>query len=106
GLFDNFIINGFIGSGAAAMRIDDFNGNNFDHTGLGFIRGGTVGCSGDGTPVSRMDIVPPDVRSWGKEYKEYFLCWLVLLYFHLVSLLFGPVVLGFFKPPLKNSSPI
>ena len=55
------------------MRIDDFNGNNFDHTGLGFIRGGTVGCSGDGAPVSRMDIVPPDVRSWGKEYKEYFM---------------------------------
>ena len=55
------------------MRIDDFNGNNFDHTGLGFIRGGTVGCSGDGAPLSRMDIIPPDVPSWGKEYKEYFM---------------------------------
>ncbi len=56
GLFDNFIINGFIGSGAAAMRIDDFNGNNFDHTGLGFIRGGTIGCSGEGAPLSRLDL--------------------------------------------------
>ena len=37
GAFDDFIINGFIGPGSAAMRIDDFNGNNFDHTGLGFI---------------------------------------------------------------------
>lgn len=73
GLFDDFIINGFIGSGAAAMRIDDFNGNNFDHTGLGFIRGGTMGTSGDGAPVSRMDIVPPGMRSWGREYKEYFM---------------------------------
>ena len=37
GAFDDYIINGFIGPGSAAMRIDDFNGNNFDHTGLGFI---------------------------------------------------------------------
>jgi gluconate 2-dehydrogenase alpha chain len=72
GLFDDFIVNGFIGPGSAAMRVDDFNGDNFDHTGLGFIRGGTVGTSGEGTPVSRMDVVPPDVPRWGKEYKEYF----------------------------------
>jgi gluconate 2-dehydrogenase alpha chain len=71
-LFDDFIINGFIGPGSAAMRIDDFNGNNFDHTGLGFIRGATIGTSGEGTPVSRMDVVPPGVRRWGKEYKDYF----------------------------------
>jgi len=38
GLFDDYIINGFIGPGSAAMRIDDFNGNNFDHNGLAFIR--------------------------------------------------------------------
>ncbi|MGH7768998.1 MAG: GMC family oxidoreductase [Candidatus Binatia bacterium] len=72
GLFDDFIINGFIGPGSAAMRIDDFNGNNFDHSGLGFIRGGTIGTSGEGTPVGRMDVVPPGVRRWGKEYKDYF----------------------------------
>ena len=54
------------------MRIDDFNGNNFGHTGLGFIRGGTIGTSGEGTPVARMDVVPPGVRRWGKEYKDYF----------------------------------
>lgn len=71
GLFDDFIINGFIGPGSAAVRIDDFNGNNFDHTGLGFIRGGTMGTSGGGTPVERMDVVPPDVPRWGAEYKRY-----------------------------------
>ena len=72
GVFDDFIVNGFIGPGSAAMRIDDFNGNNFDHTGLGFIRGGTIGTSGDGTPVTRWDVLPPDVRPWGKEFKEFF----------------------------------
>jgi gluconate 2-dehydrogenase alpha chain len=72
GLFDDVIVNGFIGPGSAAMRVDDFNGDNFDHTGLGFIRGGTIGTSGEGTPVSRMDVVPPDVPRWGRAYKEYF----------------------------------
>jgi len=72
GLFDDFIINGFIGPGSAAMRIDDFNGNNFDHTGLGFIRGGTMGTSGGGTPVERMNVVPPGTSRWGAEYKQYF----------------------------------
>lgn len=72
GLFEDQIINAFIGPGSAAMRIDDLNGNNFDHTGLGFIRGGTIGTSGDGTPVSRMDVVPPGAPRWGREYKEHF----------------------------------
>ena len=72
GLFDDFIINGFIGPGSAAMRIDDFNGNNFDHAGLGFIRGGTIGTSGDGTPVTRIDVLPPGVRGWGKEFKDFY----------------------------------
>ena len=72
GLFDDFIINGFIGPGSAAMRIDDFNGNNFDHTGLGFIRGGTIGTSGDGTPVTRFDVLPPGMRGWGKDFKEFY----------------------------------
>jgi gluconate 2-dehydrogenase alpha chain len=72
GAFDDFIINGFIGPGSAAMRIDDFNGNNFDHAGLGFIRGGTIGTSGEGTPVTRVDVLPPDVPTWGKAFKEYY----------------------------------
>ncbi|MDH3442569.1 MAG: GMC family oxidoreductase [Deltaproteobacteria bacterium] len=72
GAFDDYIINGFIGPGSAAMRIDDFNGNNFDHAGLGFIRGGTIGTSGDGAPVTRVNVLPPGLRGWGKEFKEYF----------------------------------
>ena len=71
GAFDDFIINGFIGPGSAAMRIDDFNGNNFDHAGLGFIRGGTIGTSGDGSPVTRIDVLPPDVRGWGRQFKRF-----------------------------------
>ena len=71
GLFDDYVINSFIGPNSAAVRIDDFNGNNFDHTDLGFIRGGGIGSSGDGTPVQRYDVAPPGMRQWGKDYKSY-----------------------------------
>ncbi|MBE7217591.1 MAG: GMC family oxidoreductase, partial [Caulobacteraceae bacterium] len=40
--FDDKLLNPFIGSGAMASVIDDFNGDNFDHSGLGFIGGAYV----------------------------------------------------------------
>ena len=40
--FDDKIINPFIGAGALGMVIDEFNGDNFDHSGLGFIGGGYI----------------------------------------------------------------
>lgn len=69
GLFDDTLINGFIGPNGG-MRMDDFNGNNFDHAGLGFIRGGTIGTSGAGTPVERYHVMPPGWPRWGERYKE------------------------------------
>ncbi len=38
--FDDKILNPFIGAGALATVMDEFNGDNFDHAGLGFIGGG------------------------------------------------------------------
>ena len=71
GFFNDVIVNSFIGPNSAATRIDDFNGNNFDHTGLGFIRGAGIGTSGSGTPVERYNTYPPEMRGWGKAYKEF-----------------------------------
>jgi gluconate 2-dehydrogenase alpha chain len=71
GLFDDYVINSFIGPNCAAIRIDDFNGNNFDHAGLGFIRGAAMGSSGDGAPVQRYDNAPPGMRRWGTDYKAF-----------------------------------
>jgi gluconate 2-dehydrogenase alpha chain len=71
GLFDDYIVNRFIGPNSAAIRMDDFNGGNFDHTGLGFIRGCAIGTSGDGAPVQSYNNVPPDVPRWGKAYKDF-----------------------------------
>lgn len=69
GLFDDTYVNAFIGPNGG-MRMDDFNGSNFDHSGLGFIRGGTIGTSGGGTPLERYDVVPPGWPRWGERYKE------------------------------------
>ncbi len=72
GLFDDYVVNSFIGPGSGGLKLDDFNGNNFDHAELGFIRGGTMSANSLGTPVEAMDVVPPGMPNWGKEYKEYF----------------------------------
>ena len=70
GLYDDTHVNAFIGPNAG-MRMDDFNGNNFDHAGLGFIRGATIGTSGGGVPLERYDVIPPDSPRWGAAYKEF-----------------------------------
>src|SRR4029077_7499564 len=37
------VLNTFIATGAHGMIIDDYNGDNFDHSGLGFVGGGYMG---------------------------------------------------------------
>jgi gluconate 2-dehydrogenase alpha chain len=72
GIYDDYVVNSFIGPGSGGLKMDDFNGNNFDHTGLGFIRGGTMSANSLGTPLEAMDAIPPGMPNWGKEYKEFF----------------------------------
>src|SRR5205823_4338025 len=38
--FEDKVFNQFMGAGALSMMIDDIDGDNFDHSGLGFIGGG------------------------------------------------------------------
>jgi gluconate 2-dehydrogenase alpha chain len=37
--------NPFLATGSTQMCIDDFNNDNFDHSGLGFLGGGSIGAS-------------------------------------------------------------
>jgi gluconate 2-dehydrogenase alpha chain len=68
--FDDKILNPFIGSGAHASVIDDFNGDNFDHTGLGFIGGGYIaGMVTGGRPIE-MIYTPTGVPAWGLAWKQ------------------------------------
>ena len=70
GYFEDYEINAYIGPNAG-MRMDDFNGNNFDHTGLGFIRGATIGTSGGGPPLEHYNSLPPGAPRWGSAYKKH-----------------------------------
>jgi gluconate 2-dehydrogenase alpha chain len=68
--FDDKIINPFIGAGALATVMDDFNGDNFDHSGLGFIGGAYIaGMITGGRPIE-MIYTPKGVPAWGLQWKH------------------------------------
>jgi len=68
--FDDKIINPFIGAGAHATVIDDFNGDNFDHGGLGFIGGAYIaGMITGGRPIE-MIYTPQGTPDWGLQWKR------------------------------------
>jgi gluconate 2-dehydrogenase alpha chain len=70
GFFDGSHMNPFIGGGALGVQIDDFNGDNFDHSDLDFIGGaGIMGYSTDGRPIQHMDGLRPGTKRWGSEWK-------------------------------------
>jgi len=68
--YDDKIVNPFIGAGALGMIIDDFNGDNFDHSGLGFIGGGYIGVVNTGARPIETHPTPEGVPAWGSAWKK------------------------------------
>jgi gluconate 2-dehydrogenase alpha chain len=68
--YDDKITNPFIGAGALGMIIDDFNGDNFDHTGKGFIGGGYLGTLNTGARPIETHPVPDKTPKWGAGFKR------------------------------------
>ncbi len=56
---------------ADGATLDDFNGDNFDHTDFDFIHGGMITISQTGQRPIDNNQVPPGVQSWGKEFKQH-----------------------------------
>lgn len=68
--FEGQRLNPFIGAGALAQAVDDFNGDNFDHTGKGFIGGSNMLIhSTNGRPIAMSNAVPPGTPRWGSAWK-------------------------------------
>jgi len=66
----NVFINPFMASGASGTLINDFAGDNFDHSRLGFIGGAFIGAvNTNGRPI-QYHPVPPGTPAWGKGWKE------------------------------------
>lgn len=69
GFFDEQM-NVFMGAGALGMTIDDFNGDNFDHSKLDFIHGASISLTQSGSRPILTNPVPSDVPVWGAEFKK------------------------------------
>jgi len=71
GLFPGKKLNMFSGTTGQATAMDDLNGDNFDHTGLGFIRGAVIFASNGSLPIGNSRNLAPGVPQWGSEYKKW-----------------------------------
>jgi gluconate 2-dehydrogenase alpha chain len=63
-------MNPFMGSGALGVTIDDFNGDNFDHEGLGFLGGAMISATSGGARPIGSRPVPPGTPRWGSAWKQ------------------------------------
>ena len=68
--FDGKLLNPFIGAGAHGMIVDDWNGDNFDHSRLGFIGGGYVGVVQTGARPIETHPTPEGTPKWGSAWKR------------------------------------
>jgi gluconate 2-dehydrogenase alpha chain len=68
--FDDKIFNPFIGAGSLGVVVDDFNGDNFDHGGLGFIGGGYHACWNTGGRPIESHPTPQGTPNWGSKWKQ------------------------------------
>jgi gluconate 2-dehydrogenase alpha chain len=68
--FENREWNPFIGNAGTSVCIDDFNGENFDHGGLGFFGGGYIAGGPAGAPPIAGRGTPHGTPEWGSEWKR------------------------------------
>ena len=68
--YDDKLINPFIGAGSLGMIVDDFNGDNFDHAGKGFIGGGYIGVVNTGARPIESHPTPDKTPAWGSAWKR------------------------------------
>ena len=67
--FEDKVFNQFMAAGGLGMTIDEFNGDNFDHSGLGFIGGGGMSAATTGSRPIEVRPVPRGTPRWGAEWK-------------------------------------
>ncbi len=73
GLFPGRRLNLFNGTGTQVTCIDDFNADNFDHAGAGFVGGGMITNAHEFAPLmfARGTLHPPHVPRWGSAWKAW-----------------------------------
>jgi len=76
--FEDKELNPYWGSAGMGTVIDDFNGESFDHGGLGFFGGGYIMGNTAGAPPIAGRTVPHGTPEWGSEWKRATVKW----YYH------------------------
>lgn len=76
-LFMDKPLNRFMGAAASGICISDFDGDNFDHGDVPFIRGGMFRAMGSGfQPIVSFGTVPPSLKArWGSAWKKAAVYW-------------------------------
>jgi gluconate 2-dehydrogenase alpha chain len=63
-------LNPFFASGASQTVVDEFNGDNFDHSGLGFLGGAYIYANvTNGRPIASR-LLPAGTPRWGSKWKQ------------------------------------
>jgi gluconate 2-dehydrogenase alpha chain len=75
--FDDRFVNIYMGPSAQKHSLDDFNGDNFDHSGMGFIRGAQISVTPadlEAGPIGTSIAMnpPPGTPRWGAAYRDFF----------------------------------
>jgi gluconate 2-dehydrogenase alpha chain len=68
--FEEKAFNPFMGGGARGTAIDEFNGDNFDHSGFDFFGGAYINVASAGAMPIRATQVPAGTPKWGSEWKR------------------------------------
>jgi gluconate 2-dehydrogenase alpha chain len=72
GAFPGRRLNLYNGVGSQVTGIDDWNGDNFDHSGLGFLSGGLFLAFHEMSPIAfAKAALPPSVPRWGGAWKAW-----------------------------------
>jgi gluconate 2-dehydrogenase alpha chain len=71
GLFPGQKLNRWGGPGAQRTTVDDWNADNFDHKGLGFIGGGVIDSRAENKPLAAARTTPPSVPLFGTAWKDW-----------------------------------
>ena len=64
-------LNRFSGTGSQWTALDDWDSDFFDHSGLGFIGGGTMSATMEAKPIAAARTTPPSLPRWGSAWKAW-----------------------------------
>lgn len=74
-LFEDHIFNEFMGAGGQSRVVEDYAGENFDHSGLGFVGGAQIKMNSNGRTPMGWNPVRKGTPRWGSEWKREVATW-------------------------------